>query len=248
MSSKSYLITGANRGIGKGLVATLLSRPNTTVIAGVRDPSASTSQELSSLPVASGSKLITIKLDSTSLTDPEAARTTLESDHGLTKLDVIVANAGILHQFGPVLETPAKDFTDLFAVNAVAPLVQLQGLWPLLQKSSSPAFYVVSTNIASLGLMEHIPMAAVSYGVSKIAANYIVRKLHFENPGLITAALHPGWVQTDMGWFAAKSNGAKEVPVTIDQSVSGLLAQIDGATKEKTSGTFVGFDGAIIPW
>jgi norsolorinic acid ketoreductase len=248
MSGKSYLITGANRGLGKGLVTSLLSRPNTTVIAGVRDPTAAVSQELTKLPTANGSKLIIVKLDSTSFTDAEEARTILETKYGLTKLDVLVANAGILTRFGPALETPAKDLIDVFSVNAVAPLVQLQGLWPLMQKSEKPGFYVVSTNIASLGLMEHIPLPAISYGVSKVAANYIVRKLHFENPELISVALHPGWVQTDMGWFAANSNGVKEVPVTIDQSVSGLLAQIDGATKEETSGSFVGFDGKVVPW
>ena len=34
----SYLVTGANRGIGRGLVAAFLARPHATVIAAVRDP------------------------------------------------------------------------------------------------------------------------------------------------------------------------------------------------------------------
>jgi len=247
MSGKSYLITGANKGIGKGLVSSLLLRPNTTVIAGVRDPTAAVSKELSKLPAAAGSKLITLKLDSTSFTDAKDARTLLETKYGLTKLDVLIANAGVLTRFGPALETPAQDLIDVFSVNAVAPLVQLQGFWPLMQKSEKPGFFVVSTNIASLELMEHIPLPAISYGVSKIAANYIVRKLHFENPELVSVALHPGWVQTEMGWFAARSNGVAEVPVTVEQSVAGLLAQVDGANRE-TSGSFVGFDGKVVPW
>jgi len=248
MPSTSYLITGANRGIGKGLVTSLLARPNTTVIAGVRDPKAEVSKALASLPVASGSKLITIKLDSTSTTDAEVAAKTLASEYKLTSLDVLIANAGVLQAFGPALETPAKELADVFNVNSIAPLVQLQGLWPLISKSAEPKFFIVSTNIASLGLMEHIPLSALSYGVSKIAANYIVRKLHFENPELITVALHPGWVQTDMGWFAANSNGVKEVPVTVEQSVSGLLNVVDTATKGKESGSFIGYDGAVVAW
>jgi norsolorinic acid ketoreductase len=248
MPSTSYLVTGANRGIGKGIVTALLARPNTTVIAGVRDPEADLSKALKSLPVASGSKLIIIKLDSTSTTDAELAAKTLASEYNLTSLDVLVANAGILQAFGPALQTPAKELAEVFNVNSIAPLVQLQGLWPLISKSAEPKFFVVSTNIASLGLMEHIPLQALSYGVSKVAANYIVRKLHFENPELVSVALHPGWVQTDMGWFAANSNGVKEVPVTIDQSASGLLNVIDTATKGKESGSFIGFDGAVVPW
>lgn len=248
MSSTTYLVTGPNRGLGKGFVTQLLSRPNTTVIAGVRDPTAPASKDLSNLPVATGSKLIVIKLDSTSRTDPEAARDVLESQYGISKLDVFIANAGILQRFGPALETPAQDLEETFAVNTVAPLVQLQGLWPLLQKSSAPKFFVVSTNMASFAMVEQIPFQAVSYSVSKVAVTFIVRKLHFENQDLITGALNPGFVQTDMGWFAAHAHGLKEIPVTIEQSVSGMLTQVDETTKEKNSGGFINFDGAIIPW
>lgn len=67
----TYLITGTTRGIGKGLVASLLLRPNTTIIACVRDPLAPAAQILHNLPrcAEGSSKLIVVKLDSTQDSD-----------------------------------------------------------------------------------------------------------------------------------------------------------------------------------
>lgn len=51
----------ATQGIGAGFVAKYLSRPNTTVIAAVRNPSASDSKSLESLPRGNGSTVLTVK-------------------------------------------------------------------------------------------------------------------------------------------------------------------------------------------
>jgi hypothetical protein len=43
MTNTIYLITGASRGIGRGLAEIFLARPNTIVIAAVRDPAGASS-------------------------------------------------------------------------------------------------------------------------------------------------------------------------------------------------------------
>lgn len=85
MSGLTYLITGANRGIGKALLDVYVARPNTTVIAAVRDVPKST-KDLASAPVHSSSKLIIVKIDSTSDSDPAAAVSELASKHNITKI------------------------------------------------------------------------------------------------------------------------------------------------------------------
>lgn len=63
---KIYLIAGATRGIGCGLVASLFRRENSTVIAGVRDIQAETAKSLEKLPKGNGSKLIVVGIDAES--------------------------------------------------------------------------------------------------------------------------------------------------------------------------------------
>jgi norsolorinic acid ketoreductase len=64
MTKTVCLISGANRGIGRGLVEALLSRPNTTIIAAVRNPNVAASQSLNSIAPGASSHLIIVKVDS----------------------------------------------------------------------------------------------------------------------------------------------------------------------------------------
>ncbi|MCJ1281902.1 hypothetical protein MMC26_001225 [Xylographa opegraphella] len=227
MSSKTiYFITGANRGLGRGLLELFLSRPNSIVIAGVRDPSNDTSKSLSSITVGEGSKLVVVKVDSLSETDAKSAVEVLKSEHGIDHLDIVVANSGIAKYFGPALETPISELRDHINVNTIGTLVLFQATWPLLQFSQKPKFILISTAIASMGYMEQVPMAITAYGASKAAANFIVLKIHNEHPQLTVFPLHPGWVQTDMGNAGARANGLTEAPVVLKDSIDGMVTLV----------------------
>ena len=56
------------------------------------------------------------------------------------------------------------------------------------------------------------------------------------------------WVATDMGNKGAKSAGMEQAPVKVEDSVAGLLEKVDGATREKTSGTFQSYDDMKFNW
>jgi len=247
-TTTTYLITGANRGIGRGLLEAYLSRPNSIVIAGVRDPLNASSKTLSSISAGKGSKVIIVKLDSLSETDAKTAVQLLKSEHGIDHLDVVIANSGIGKYYGSALDTPISELRDHIDVNTIGMLVLFQATWPLLQVSQSPKFILVSTGVASMGLMEQVPMLATAYGASKAAANFITLKIHYENPKLTIFPLHPGWVQTDMGNAGAEANGMTEAPVALKDCIEGMVTQIDGSSREKSSGKFVAFDGSSLPW
>ncbi|KAJ5231651.1 uncharacterized protein N7469_006239 [Penicillium citrinum] len=240
----SVLITGSNRGIGFELLKMYLAQPSTTVIAGVRDVNHPSAVELKTLPVGQGSRLIVIQLDSTSPTDAEAAVSRLQSDFGITKLDTVVANAGIGKYWGLVVDTPAKEVEEHFEVNSLGPFRLFQATQALLFKASTPRFVVISTVLGSVELQKSLKIPNVAYGMSKAAVNFFTAKIHHENPQLIAFPIHPGWVKTELGNSIAVAIGSKEASITLPESAAG----IEASTREATSGRFIGYDAASHPW
>ena len=180
-------------GIGYGLLKSYLSRPNITVIAGVRDPSTS-AKALKGLPTAAGTKLIIVKINSTSATDAKAAIEKLKGDNGIQKLDVVIANAGLGHSWQKVLNTSPESVREYTEVNTIGPLVLFQAAYPLMEAAEQPKFIVMATGVSSFGLMEHMPLPSAGYGASKAGVNYITRKIHFEHPNVTSVCLYPGYV------------------------------------------------------
>lgn len=51
-----------------------------------------------------------------------------------------------------------------------------------------------------------------------------------------------------MGNRGAVGAGMEQAPTPLQEGIDGIVVQIDKATREETSGTFVAFDGKIVPW
>jgi norsolorinic acid ketoreductase len=246
--SETYLITGANRGIGKALLEAYLIRPNNTVIAAVRDVETSKKQ-LASVPTGQGSKLIIIKIDSSSQTDPADAVEELKTKYGIESIDVVVSNAGVMptKAIVPVLKTEADWVRECFEVNTIGPLLLIQAFYPFLMKTAKPRFLAITSRIGSIGSLQQSNVPFFAYGLSKAAANYMMAKLSREHKDLISVAYNPGWVQTELGSSAAQAVGLADAPVALEDSVRGLVKQFDSVTLEQSGGFFTQ-DGATIPW
>jgi norsolorinic acid ketoreductase len=233
-------------GIGHGILATLLTRPNNTVIAAVRDPSAAVSQSLNLLPKAEGASLHVVQIDSAVPTDPAAAVEAL----GISYLDTVIANAATGDTAESVLATPIEAVRRHFDINLIGVLALFQAVEPLLRKSQNknPKFIALSSNLGSIGLAPYIPGPWYCYGVTKAAVNYLVRRVHVENDWLTAVALQPGWVRTAMGDFAAKSVGLESAPMKLEDSVAGCLKVIDAASRDKYAGEFISSEEETIQW
>ncbi|KAI4242029.1 MAG: hypothetical protein L6R40_004256 [Gallowayella cf. fulva] len=211
--------------IGAGLVDVYLSRPNTVVVAGVRDPNHPTSQKLSSVSKDPSSKIIVVKIDNKSETDPAAAVKSIQSQ-GIDKLDLVIANAGICNDWKPVATVDPEVFKEHVVVNGFAPLFLFQAVLPLLQKSESPKFVGIGSPMGSVGGMDLRPYPMTAYGSSKAIFHWIIRKVHFEHPEIVSLVVDPGLVQTDMGNTGARLFGMAEAPVPTKDSVAGCVAQV----------------------
>ncbi|KAK1589928.1 short chain dehydrogenase [Colletotrichum navitas] len=254
-SGLTYLITGANRGLGLGLVSLLVQRPATTIVAGVRDPSSASSKALADLPKGEGSRVVVVKMDISVESDPASAIATLQREHGITALDVVIANAGISYGAARVADVDFKTALDHFAVNSVAPAVLFKAAGPLLKASASgnPVFVGMSSLMGSngaAGAIARMPVSVSPYGASKAALGWFVRRLSFEEPWLTAFVFHPGLVETDMAFeMAGKFDADIKAfgSITVKQSVEGMVATIDKANKEIT-GSFKNYDGTDLPW
>ncbi|KAJ7742321.1 hypothetical protein B0H16DRAFT_1664307 [Mycena metata] len=239
-----YLISGSNRGIGYGLAALIAARPDTIVFAGARDPAA---QSLKDLAVKHPN-VHPVKLTSGDQADNEAAIAEIQKTAG--RMDVIIANAGIANTMGTVASTPPSAFREHWEVNTLGLIVLFQAAHALLLASptGAPIFAYISTGGASIA--QYYDLRAPAYTASKAAANFLVKALDGDHPALIAMAISPGWVATEMGNQGATANGMPAAPVTVEDSVKGVMSRIDGATKEKSSGRFWNFyaDKSGRPW
>lgn len=203
-------------GVGLSLARIYLGRPNHIVIGGVRDVAAAKAGELGRLSVAASSRLVLVKIEAESYTDPAKAVQDLEAQ-GITRLDIAIANAAVAgKEVVAVSESDPADFANILAINTVGPVVLFKATKPLLDRSENPRWIAISSTAGSstdqpmtFKFMGSRPMG-VGYGASKAALNHVVRHIHSENPGLTTIALHPGFLNTDMGNRGAKVLGLEK--------------------------------------
>lgn len=179
-------------GLGKAFVETYLARPSTVVVAAVRDPAGAKAKMLESLPKGSGSKLLIVKIDSTSPTDPAAAVKEVEAA-GIDHIDTVIANAGISEDYSRVDQVPLQVFTRHLDTNAYGTLYLYQAIFPLLSKSKTPKFAGVGSALGSIaGMDQRAAFPCAAYGPSKAVLHWFVRKIHFENESFVSFVVDPG--------------------------------------------------------
>lgn len=132
MSPTIVLITGANRGIGRGLLERYIAKPNHIVIAANRDPKHSTSTELLALPTAEDTTVKVVKLDVTSETDGEDAARELK-ELGINHVDILIANAAIGYVFPKLEMARLDDIRTHFETNVIGFARTYQAFFPFLQ-------------------------------------------------------------------------------------------------------------------
>ncbi|PIG92592.1 SDR family oxidoreductase [Gloeocapsopsis sp. IPPAS B-1203] len=219
----TYLVTGANRGIGYEYCRQLQQRGD-SAIAVCR----TATDELKALGVR-----LEEGIDITS----DASVADLHKRLGETPIDVLINNAGIIKR----VTLEHLDFDSIreqFEVNALGALRVTQVLLPRLK--SGAKVVLMTSRMGSIA--DNTSGGSYGYRMSKVALSMAGKSLaHDLKPQSIAVAiLHPGLVQTRMTNFTV--NG-----ITAEASVQGLLTRIDQLTLENT-GIFWHSNGEILPW
>ncbi|KAJ5775216.1 uncharacterized protein N7511_000227 [Penicillium nucicola] len=246
MPSTVAFVTGANRGLGFGLVKSFVANPNYVVVAAVRDPAHPTVKELSELSTGEGSSIIVVKYDAG--VEQSAFDAVKEaSDKGVDHIDYVVANAGIAKAYPLVKDAKRADVLEHIEVNVLSVISLYQATRPLLEKSiTKPVYAIMGSGAGALGRQPPVPSAV--YGASKSILPWYGVRINAEDEWLNTFVLDPGWVQTDMGNGAAKGWGIESAPDTVEKSTSGMVDVIINGTKEQYGGKVVLYNGEVQEW
>ena len=245
--ARTALVTGANRGIGLEFVRQLLARGD-HVVATCRHPGKASA--LNTLAGEHPGRLHVLPLD---VADAKS-RASLVHDLPLVlgddgRIDLLLNNAGVLHsgeRFGHVEQAMLDDS---LRTNAIGPFLLAQALVPLLcdvapghaDDTGSPRTVIANISSQLGSIANTTRFGTPSYAISKAAQNMasVLLARALAERGIVVLALHPGWVQTEMGGAQAQ--------VTPADAVAGLLQVIDGATQAQ-SGSFVDWRGEPLPW
>jgi NAD(P)-dependent dehydrogenase (short-subunit alcohol dehydrogenase family) len=156
-----------------------------------------------------------------------------------TSLDVAIFCAGIYGPRTQGLEAATEaEFDAVMRTNVFAAM----RLAPLAAPALAPAkgkLAVISSRMASIGIRS-APTGWL-YRASKAALNSALKdmSLVLGPQGVTCVTFHPGWVRTDMGGAGADIDVA-----TSARGIRGTLA----ALQPDQNGSFLNYDGAVIPW
>ena len=216
--SKTILIVGASRGIGLGLAHEFKAR-GWNVIATER----SHSDDLHALEG--------VQIETMDVTDPA-------SFAGFdTPLDALIVNAGITgakHQSAE--QASAEEVAEVMMTNAFGPVRLAKTLLPRVADGGTLAFMS-----SLMGSIDDSSGGYELYRTSKCALNMLAKGIAEQDAGprgIATLALHPGWVQTDMG--------GPHAHITVDESVTGLADVVESSGGGKFR--YVDYTGKDLPF
>jgi NAD(P)-dependent dehydrogenase (short-subunit alcohol dehydrogenase family) len=221
----TYLVTGANRGIGLELVKQLRARGD-TVIATTRTGS---DADLA----ATGARVVKLEVSD------EDSIAALGSTLAQTPIDVLINNAGVGSEAATLKDQSFEELSRVFTINAFAPILLAKACLPALRAGQRRVVMNVSSQLASIATNNG--GSSYPYRGSKTALNQLTmclaNELRPEN--FCCVSVHPGWVRTDMG--------GPKAPMLPPDSARHLIALADRLTPAD-SGKFLNYDGAAMQW
>jgi 3-oxoacyl-[acyl-carrier protein] reductase len=191
LANRTALVTGASRGIGRAIALALATAGARVVIH--YGHSADKAKAVVDQIRAAGGRADAVAVN---LADAQGAHALAARVRDLVgeRLDIIVANAGILKS-ATIEDMSVKDFDHQFALNVRAPYFLVQQLLPILGSGSSIVFVSSLAGHATMGLNR-----VSAYAASKGAIDTMVK--HFAQAlgprGIRVNAVAPGLVETDM--------------------------------------------------
>ena len=219
----TVLIIGASRGIGLELVRQYRA-DNCRVIATARDDAGL--QAIQALGAQA------LRVDVAKPASVSALDWQLDGE----KIDVAMYVAGVMDRSSARTPPTQETFDHVMHANVMGAMMVVPQVATKVEEASG-VFAFFSSQMGSL--QNTRSSDAALYRISKAALNMVVRTAQHDYPRARMVAVHPGWVQTDMGGMQAT--------LTPAQSVT-QLRQTLAAVTDAHKGQFLSYDGTPLPW
>jgi NAD(P)-dependent dehydrogenase (short-subunit alcohol dehydrogenase family) len=233
---KNILITGADKGLGFSLTKLYLEK-GYTVFSGLLN---SPSEAFLKLKSEYGEKLSIVSLDVSS--DASVASSLGEVSRLTDKLDVLINNAGVHFEksFAVLEEVDFQVALDTHNINTLGPLRVAKAYIPLVRRGQEKVIVNISSEAGSIG--ECWRDKEFDYCMSKTALNMqsVLLQKYLKSDGIKILAVHPGWMQTDMG-------GA-EADISSDTSALGIYELVNKYKGELDSPIYMDYSGRLFNW
>jgi NAD(P)-dependent dehydrogenase (short-subunit alcohol dehydrogenase family) len=180
LKGTTVFVTGANRGIGRALVARLAQLEVRRIYAATRKP-----EELSEI---ASELIIPLKLDITDRTQVKAVAAQASDT------TVLINNAGVL-AFGSLLDSPLELIARDLETNYYGTLNMVRAFAPVIASNGGGAI----GNVLTLVALASLPGMG-GYSASKAAAFSLTQAIRSElrSKGINVYGIYPGAVDTDM--------------------------------------------------
>ncbi|MFF3558062.1 3-oxoacyl-ACP reductase FabG [Streptomyces tsukubensis] len=189
-NERSVVVTGATRGIGRGIAELFASRGAAVAVTG-RD-AATAGKAADELAASTGGRVIGLGLD---LRDPDAAEAVaeeVERRHG--HVDVVCANAGIFPE-KPLREMTAADIDEVLAVNLRGSILVTKAFLSAMERAGHGRIVLTSSITGPVtgykGWSHYAASKAGQLGFLRSAA------LELAPAGITVNAVLPGNVRTE---------------------------------------------------
>ena len=188
LKGKVAVVTGASRGIGRG-IAEQLAKDGATIVVNYTKSAGEAEKVVSGIK-GQGGNAMAVQADVSKVED--IRRLFQETKKVYGRLDILVNNAGIFWA-KPILETTEEEYDQMFAVNAKGQFFALQEA----AKHMAEGGRIV--NISTGGTKRAFPGIS-AYGGSKSALEFFTKVAAKElGPKHITVnTVSPGYTETDM--------------------------------------------------
>ncbi len=207
LDSKVALVTGASRGIGRGIAVGLANEGAKLVLA-ARDTKGL--KETEAKVVAQGSEALVVPTDVTS--EEEIVKLFAKTMERLNRLDILVNNAGAFDS-GPIDQLSTEAWDRVVAVNLRAPFLCTRAAFRIMKKQGGGRIINIGSISGQRVRPNSAPYSSTKFGIVGLTH---VTALEGREYGITCGCLHPGNTLSERRADTSKAQGTEPM-MTVEE-------------------------------